>query len=110
VIDSLKHTNLSPYIKSLIKNQTAVAGQPFTFIIPDNIFFDDDSDIALTYSATLINGNPLPSWLRFNQETRTFSGIPAETGDLTIRVVVADKEGATAFCPVKIFITTNSVP
>jgi len=65
-IDSLKHTNLSPYIKSLINNQTADVGQPFTFTVPDNIFFDDDSNVALTYSAALLNGNPLPSWLSFN--------------------------------------------
>jgi hypothetical protein len=104
VIDSLKHTNSIPYIKTLINDQTAVAGQPFTFTIPDNIFFEDDSNAALTYSASLMNGNPLPSWISFDQGTKTFSGTPVETGDLTIRVVVADKEGATAFCPVKIII------
>jgi hypothetical protein len=108
-IDSLKHTNLSPYIKSLIKNQTAIAGQPFTFTILDNIFFDDDSNVPLTYSATKIDGNPLPSWISFNQGTRTFSGTPVETGELTIRVVVEDTEKATAFCPVKIIITTNPI-
>jgi Putative Ig domain len=105
----LKHTNLSPYIKSLIKDQNAVAGQPFNFTIPDNIFFDDDNKVPLTYSATLINGNPLPSWISFDPGTRTFSGKPVEKGDLTIRVVVADKEKATAFCPVKIIITANSI-
>ena len=108
-IDSLKQTNLSPYIKSLIQNQTAVAGQPFTFTIPDNIFFDDDSNTALTYSATLINGNPLPSWISFNPGTRTFSSTPVEAGELTIRVVVTDSEKATAFCPVKIIITANPI-
>jgi hypothetical protein len=104
-IDSLKHTNLSPYIKSLIKDQTAVVGQPFSFTIPENIFFDDDSNIPLTYSATLINGNPLPSWISFVQGTKTFSGTPVEPGELTIRVIVTDSEKATAFCPFKILIT-----
>jgi hypothetical protein len=107
IVDSLKHTNLSPYIKSLINNQTTVAGQPFTFRIPDNIFFDDDSKVALTYSAMLMNGNPLPSWISFNPETRTFSGTPMEAGELTIKVLVTDTENATAFCPVKILITTS---
>jgi hypothetical protein len=107
MIDSLKNTNLSPYIKSLIKNQTAVTGQPFSFTVPENIFFDDDSKIALTFSATLINGNPLPSWISFNPETRTFSGTPVETGELTVIVVVTDFCQATAYCPVKIIITTK---
>jgi hypothetical protein len=109
IIDSLKHTNLSPYIKSLIQDQTAVTGQPFSFTIPDNIFFDDDSNVALTYSATLLNGNPLPSWISFNPGTRTFSGTPVETGELTVKIVVADSAKATAFCPVKIIITSDPV-
>ena len=108
-IDSLKNTNLSPYIKSLIKNQTAIAGQPFTFTIPDNIFFDEDSKVALTYSATLITGDPLPSWISFDPGTKTFSGTPLKPGELTIKVVVVDSENATAYCPVKIVITANSV-
>jgi hypothetical protein len=109
IIDSLKHTNLSPYIKSLIQNQTAATGQPFNFTIPDNIFFDDDNNVALAYSATLLNGNPLPSWISFNPGTRTFSGTPVETGEITIKVVVTDKEKATAYCPVKVIIAANPV-
>jgi hypothetical protein len=106
-IDSLKHTNLSPYIKSLINNQSAVAGQLFSYIIPNNIFFDDDSKVSLTYSATLITGDPLPSWISFDPGTRTISGTPLEPGELTIKVVAADSENATAYCPVKIIITAN---
>jgi len=108
-IDSLKHTNLSPYIKSLINNQSAVAGQPFTFTIPDNIFFDDDSNAGLTFSVTLINDNPLPSWISFDPETRTFSGTPLETDELTIRVVVTDTQKATAFCPFKLIIKADPI-
>ena len=108
-IDSLKHTNLSPYIKFLMPNQTAIAGQPFNFTMPDNIFFDDDNNAPLTYSATLMNGNPLPRWISFNSGTRTISGTPMEPGELTIRVIVEDTKKATAYCPVKIIITTNPI-
>lgn len=108
-IDSLKHTNSGPYIKALIKDQHALAGQPFTFTIPDNIFFDDDSNVPLTYSAALINGDPLPAWISFDPATRMFSGTPSQTGELTIRIVVTDSEKATAFCPVKLIITANTV-
>jgi hypothetical protein len=104
VIDSMKHTNSGPYIKSLIINQAAAAGQPFTFTIPNNIFYDDDSNVPLLYSATLINDNPLPSWISFDPGTKTFSGTPSEAGDLTIKVIVTDNEKATAYCPVKIII------
>jgi len=109
VIDSLKHTNLSPFIKSLINNQSAVLGQPFDYTIPDNIFFDDDSNTALTYSATLIDGDPLPTWISFNPGRRTISGTPLEPGEITIKVVVTDSEKATAYCPVKIVITGKPI-
>jgi hypothetical protein len=107
VIDSMKHTNLSPYIKSLIKDQPAIAGQNFTFIIPENIFFDDDNIVPLKYSAALFSGDPLPAWLKFDQETRTFYGTPGEPGELIVRIVVTDSEKATAFCPVKIIVTDS---
>jgi hypothetical protein len=106
IIDSLKHTNLSPYIKSLIQNQNAVTGHSYNFTIPDKIFFDDDSNVPLEYSATMLDGTPLPSWISFNPGTRTFSGTPLETGEITVKVVVTDKEKATAYCPLKIIITS----
>lgn len=109
VIDSLKHTNLSPYIKSLIQNQAAVAGQPFTFTVPDNIFFDDDSKAPLTYSSQMLNGTPISSWLVFDPASKTFSGTPLEAGELTVIVVVTDSEKATAYCPVKIIIIANPI-
>jgi hypothetical protein len=108
IIDSLKNTNLSPYIKSLISNQTAVAGQPFTFTVPDNIFFDDDSKVPLTYSSQMLNGNPIPDWLKFDPATRTFFGSPADAGELTVIVVVTDSDSAAAFCPVKIIISPKA--
>jgi hypothetical protein len=104
IIDSLKHTNQVPYIKSLIGNQTAVVRQLFRYTIPENIFFDDDNNAPLTYSASLMNGEPLPAWISFDPGTKTISGTPIESGELTIRVVVMDLQKATAYCPVKISI------
>jgi mucin-19 len=43
---------------------------------------------SLTVTATLANGMPLPSWLKFDPETQTFSAsaIPNGTPDLQIRL------------------------
>jgi hypothetical protein len=108
LIDSLKLTNLSPYIKISIKTQTAYAGQQFSFTLPDNIFFDEDSNLPLAYSATLADGNKLPSWLSFNPAARTFSGIPTDTGELSIKVIVTDGDKGSAFCPFKIIVKADS--
>jgi hypothetical protein len=105
IIDSLKNTNLSPYIKSLIQNQTAVKGQPFSLTVPGDIFIDDDSKEALTYSAQMSDGKPIPEWIVFDPSARTFSGTPAEACELTLFVIVTDSEKAFAYCPVKIIIS-----
>ena len=106
-IDSLKNTNLSPYIKALIPNQAAIVGQSFSFTVPENIFFDDDNKVALTHSAQMIDGKPIPAWIVFDPATKTFSGTPLEAGELTVIVVVTDSESATAYCPIKVIITAN---
>ncbi len=106
LIDSFKNTNQIPYVKNLIGNKILSAGQSLNFTVPDNIFFDDDNkNLPLTFSATLLDGSPLPEWLIFNSQTRTFSGTPSKVGELIVKVVVEDNEKATAFCPFKIIIT-----
>ncbi len=65
LIDSLRHTNFVPYLKTYIPDQKDTVGQLFYYTFPDSTFIDDDGNHTLTYSATLSNGNPLPSWLSF---------------------------------------------
>ncbi len=98
VIDSLKHTNFAPYLKSQIPNQKYTVGCPFNFQIPDNTFFDDDGNNTLTYSATLSNGNPLPAWLSFSATQQIFSGTPTKTDTISIKVTATDTANASVLC------------
>ena len=71
-------------------DQTAIAGRAFTYQAPEVI--DPDGD-TLTYNVSLGAGfNPLPSWLSFDQDTRTFTGRQraSHIGEYTIRVAVHD--------------------
>jgi hypothetical protein len=97
LIDSLKHTNFIPYLKNQIQNQTDTVGNLFNFAIPDSTFIDDDGNNTLTYTATLSNGNPLPSWLSFNPATRTFTGTPTAIGLITLKVVAKDAANSIAY-------------
>jgi hypothetical protein len=97
-IERLKHTNFVPYLKNQIPNQTDTVGVLYNYTIPDSIFFDDDGNNTLTDSATLSNGNALPTWLSFNPVTRTFSGTPTEIGLLSIKVTATDTANAKATC------------
>lgn len=47
---------------------------------------------ALTFTATLTNGDPLPAWLAFDPTTRTFSGVPVDDniGVIGVKVVAED--------------------
>lgn len=110
LIDSLKHTNFSPYLKYQIPNQKDTVGNLFNFTIPDSTFFDDDPNSTFTFSAKLSNGTPLPSWLSFNPGTRTFSGIPTQAKVFPIMVTVTARDTANASAPATFGITVVANP
>ncbi|MGB3204278.1 MAG: Ig-like domain-containing protein, partial [Crinalium sp.] len=81
--------NDAPTVATPINNQKAVAQTAFNFQIPANTFSDPDSN-PLTYTATLANGDPLPGWLNFSNDT--FSATPnnSNAGTLSINVTATD--------------------
>ena len=69
----------------------------FTYTFPADTFTDPDlPGDKLTYTATLMNGSPLPSWLTFNQNTRTLSGTSPRAQELTILLTATDRAGLSA--------------
>ncbi|MBD1809821.1 tandem-95 repeat protein [Microcoleus sp. FACHB-SPT15] len=88
--------NDTPTVVNSIPNQSAAEDVPFSFLLPANTFSDVDAGSSLAYTATLSNGNALPSWLIFNAATRAFSGTPLNgmVGSLDIRVTATDEVGA----------------
>jgi hypothetical protein len=63
----------------------------FIYTIPAGIFADYD-DPELKYSAELSSGKPLPDWLKFDDSTLNFFGIPSEEGEtLKVRVSARDR-------------------
>ncbi|WP_237613242.1 putative Ig domain-containing protein [Pectobacterium carotovorum] len=88
---SVTNVNDAPVVSTPIPPQNVAQGGGFNFTVPDGTFSDPDGD-TLTLSATLANGSPLPSWLRFDPTIGTFSGTPgnADVGTLVIRVTATD--------------------
>ncbi|WP_242057682.1 Calx-beta domain-containing protein [Nostoc sp. FACHB-87] len=95
---TVANTNDAPILGSAIADQTIGAKSPFSFTLPANTFTDVDAGDSLTYTATLANESPLPSWLTFNPATSTFSGTPSlsDVGIINIKVVATDSQGAIA--------------
>ncbi len=89
--------NDAPTVAIALVDQTATEDVAFTYQFASNAFSDVDTGDTLTYSATLSDGNPLPTWLTFNAATRTFSGTPtnAEVGTLNLKVTANDGKGGT---------------
>ncbi len=99
---SVTNTNDAPVVDTEITDQSVDEDSTFSFEVPDDTFddvdFDNDENETLTYSATLANGDPLPSWLSFNAGTKTFSGTPGndDVAILEVKVIATDADGATA--------------
>ena len=85
-----------PTVTDQTANQTWTQGKKVTLALPANTFTDPQNE-TLTYTATLFNGQALPSWLIFNAKTDTFSGtVPAGMESLTIEVTATDTSGLSA--------------
>ena len=88
------NVNEAPTVVTPLGGQQAAEDSPFSFTVPVSTFTDEDfiHGDQLTYSALMADDTALPSWLSFNSDTRTFSGIPLDTdiGEFTLKVVATD--------------------
>ncbi|TAF47116.1 MAG: hypothetical protein EAZ68_02375 [Oscillatoriales cyanobacterium] len=85
--------NTTPWHYQYIKSSSS---STFKYTFPSNTFTDPDPGDKLTYTATLMDGSPLPSWLTFNPDTRTLSGTSPKPQQLTIKLTATDRAGASA--------------
>jgi len=73
--------------------------------------FTDIDSATLGYNATLANGEPLPSWLRFDPATLGFTGTPPAGALGTLEIVVRGSDGALdAATTVTIVVGNPAVP
>jgi len=78
----------SPYSHINIPDQTLDITDTLNYTFAADIFNAEDNEGSLSYSASLQNGQALPSWITFTPATRTFSGSPGgcKIGTYNIRV------------------------
>ncbi|MBF0160891.1 MAG: putative Ig domain-containing protein, partial [Magnetococcales bacterium] len=88
--------NTAPTTVGIAAPRHARQGQAFYFRVPNTTFQDGDAGDLLTLSATLLDGRPLPAWLTFNANTRTFVGTPGNADVGTLDVVVRATDTANA--------------
>ncbi len=111
--DLLFMSNRAPTFTAAPGDQSTAEDALWTYTVPAGAFTDQDGGDSLVYSASLGNGNALPSWLSFNAATRTFSGTPlnGDVGSLALRVSATDSQGATTGGIFNVMVTnTNDAP
>lgn len=93
---TIQNVNDAPTVLNGLADQSAAEDSAFVFTVPSTTFADEDAmhGDGLTYSATLADGSPLPSWLNFSPTTRTFSGTPGagDVGTLQLAVTATDSQ------------------
>ena len=89
--------NTAPTLDTPIPDQSAVVGTAFSYAFPDTTFSDADTGDTLAYAATKADDAALPTWLSFDADTRTFSGMPAstDTGTVSVKVTASDGDGGS---------------
>ena len=108
-------TNHAPSLVQPIPDQAATGGADFSLQLPSDTFSDIDGD-PLTYSAVVVDPDwgylPLPAWLSFNAETRTFHGTPgsSDAGELTVAVLVTDSHDATSSSSFQLSVSPQEEP
>ena len=89
---TVTNVNDAPSVANAIADQSIAEDSALRFQFASNTFLDVDIGDSLTYTATLSNGNSLPSWLSFDASTRTFSGTPtnSDVGSIDVKVTATD--------------------
>ncbi|MGV3551574.1 Ig-like domain-containing protein [Rhizobium sp.] len=103
--------NDAPVLAQPLPDLNATEDSFFQYTIDPGTFTDAET-ANLTYSATLLNGAPLPSWLTFTPGSRTFSGTPLNehVGTIQIRVTASDGSlSASDVINLQVF-NTNDAP
>jgi hypothetical protein len=86
----------APIVTAPTAMQTWTEGRSISLPLPANTFSDPQGE-KLTYSAMQSNGATLPTWLKFNAATDTFTGTaPSTASTLSITVRATDTSSLSA--------------
>jgi AAA family ATP:ADP antiporter len=90
--------NVAPQLRKPIPDVYGAPGGELQHEFDVDTFIDTDPGDVLTLSANLATGEPLPSWVRFDPDSRRFHGRVPKTasGKLEIEVIATDFDGLTA--------------
>jgi Ca2+-binding RTX toxin-like protein len=90
--------NDAPYLAGPVPTIGLTAGVANNFVLPQDLFADQDLNDVLQIAISIADGSPLPEWLSYNATTKTLSANPSAeqiSAPLQLRVTATDLAGAT---------------
>ena len=106
---TVEAVNDAPVAGTKLADKSVKAGNLFSYTLPVKAFTDVDKDV-LTYSAKLADDSELPSWLKFDNATKTFSGTsPSGTASTLLIKVTANDGSLDASQSFSLKITSNLI-
>jgi len=101
-------TTTSLYLAHPIPDQTIKGGETWTYTIPEHTF---GGGTSIGYSSYLGNMFPLPSWISFDQKTKTFTANPTyDNGGKYTILVKAEDNGTIAVDAFTLHVLGNTPP
>jgi Ca2+-binding RTX toxin-like protein len=98
--------NQAPELATALLDQNFAEDTAFSFAVLSGSFVDADADV-LTYTATLADGEALPSWISFDASTQTFTGTPPQNFNGAVDIKVTASDGSLSVSDV---FTLNITP
>ncbi len=97
---------------TLVPDMTVETWNDIDISIPKEIMNKIDFQGKVTTKAGLFDDSPLPSWLKYDEETMRFTGKvqPGENKEYKIKVYMSDEEGNVAYVIFKITVVDVYVP
>ncbi|MEB3279272.1 MAG: putative Ig domain-containing protein, partial [Lyngbya sp.] len=105
---TVNNTNDAPIVNNPIAPQTVAEDSNFSLDVSGN-FSDVDPVDQLSYTATLSNGEALPSWLKLDPTTGVFSGTPLNENVGSIEIKVTAKDGSESTVENTFQLTVNNI-
>ncbi|WP_165769660.1 putative Ig domain-containing protein [Arboricoccus pini] len=97
--------NAAPTIEG-VNPQQVVVGDDLTLSFTSDMISDANGDTVLL-NATLANGSALPSWLTFDPDTWTLSGVATQTGKWSILLTASDHYGGASSLVFQLSVTSQ---
>jgi Ca2+-binding RTX toxin-like protein/ribosomal 50S subunit-recycling heat shock protein len=101
--------NQAPVVYGSVPVQFAQEDGAFSLDIAPNLFIDRDATDKLQFSATLLDGKPLPSWLHFDAQNLRFEGTPAQTDVSDIEIKLTARDAANASVSTQFYLVVSNV-